>query len=602
MDGTTRLLEEAVREHQAGELQKAEPLYRRVLRVDPEHPSALYHLGTLELQRANVAAGIDLLKRAVAVLPDAAEIHNNLGIAYKAQGEFGAAAEAYERALKADPEYAAAYFNLADLSHELGQIDTAIAFYLRAVELEPADVESCRRLGDIFFDRRNWDVAEKCFRQALSQPGEEFDRQSRLELMSRLGIACIKQEKLGEAAATYREILELAPEMSEIHSNLAFVFERQGNLHDALAAGLRAVEQKPTYAEGHNNLGVAYRALHRLEDAATAFARAAQLKPDFALARFNLGTVQLMRGDYRPGWDGYEFRNLTLETPPRQFAVLRWDGKPIPGQTLLVHTEQGYGDTIQFARFLAQAKERSQARIILEGPAALLPLLHGIAGADRVVEAERESPAVDCEIPLPSLPRVLGVELATLPAHVPYLTVPEDRQLLWRDRLAAIEKSWESTASLKIGIVWAGNPAQQQDVVRSCALSDLAPLGEIPGIRWFSLQKGIDEAAIRNVWPSQTPLAVLDPLLTDFADTAAVLCQLDLLISVDTSVAHLAGALGRPCWTLLCHTPDWRWQLDRPDSAWYPTMKLFRQPLWGDWGAVMKTVGDELKRLVEEIK
>jgi hypothetical protein len=392
--------------------------------------------------------------------------------------------------------------------------------------------------------------------------------------------------------------------MGEIFSNLAYVYERQGRLEEALAAGRRAVALTPAYADGHNNLGVAHRALHQLDEARRCFEHAAALRPDFALAKFNLGTLDLMQGNYAAGWRGYEWRNLTLAEPPRKFGVPRWDGRPIPGRVLLVHTEQGYGDTIQFARFLKLVRERSEARLVVEGPAALLSLLQNIAGTDQVLQAGTALPPVDAEIPFPSLPGALGIELAGLPGEVPYLRVAESSRSAWRERLRTLAGNMLARASsgLKVGFVWTGNPAQQQNVVRSCPLAKFATLAAVPRVAWYSLQKEADERALGSEWPAKCPVVALGPGLNDFADTAAALCELDLVITVDTSVAHLAGALGRPTWTLLSHTPDWRWQLGRVDSAWYPTMRLFRQPRWGDWEAVFEEVAAELRKLSSEMQ
>jgi hypothetical protein len=270
----------------------------------------------------------------------------------------------------------------------------------------------------------------------------------------------------------------------------------------------------------------------------------------------------------------------------------------MPDLTLLVHTEQGYGDSIQFVRFLKKARERSKAQIVLEGPLALLSLLRTVAGADQVIRAGDALPPIAAEIPLPSLPGVLGIELSDLPLDIPYLTVPESSQSTWRERMAdfaAGSGSRDRAKALKVGFAWAGNPAQDQNAVRSCRLSHFARLASIPGVAWYALQKDADERALESEWPADSRAIALGPKCSDFTDTAAAICELDLVISVDTAVAHLAGALGRPIWTLLSHTPDWRWQLDRAASAWYPTMRLFRQPRWGDWDAVFAGVAAALK-------
>lgn len=533
------------------------------------------------------------------------------GLAYKQQGLWGDAAQAFQRAIGVDPDYAPSYFELADLSQTLGQADAAIKLYLKTVNLDSGNIEAFRRLGGLLFARQNWVGAEHCFTRVIDSGHIDGDLESLLEVMNKLGVALIKQDKLDAAVAIFNRILEHAPDVAEMHSNLTYIFERQGRLEEALAAGLRAVELKPAYPEGNNNLGIAFRALHLLDDAGRCFEEAVTLKPDFALAQFNRGALALMQGNFKQGWRGYEWRNQISTEPPRQFAAPRWQGEPIPGQTLLVHTEQGYGDTILFARFLKRARERSQAHIILEGPAALLPLLSGIEGTDRVLQFGSTLPAIDKEIALPSLPGALGIEFGDLPVAASYLKIPETYQTAWRERmktLAATDALQVAAAPsangslragpLRVGIVWTGNPGQELNVIRSCTPSHFAALAAIPGIAWYSLQKETDEQALHAVWPDCAGITPLGQALHDFGDTAAAIGQLDLVISVDTAVAHLSGALGQTTWTLLSRTPDWRWQLDRTDSAWYPTMRLFRQPRWGDWESVFESVATALRELV----
>lgn len=602
MENSSEWLDEAVRQHESGQFEDAAPLYERVLRLDPGHAVALFHFGKLQLARHNTAAGVELLRQAAVQRPHDVEVHQSLGIAYKRLGEWGNAAHAFEQALAINPLHGASYFELADLSQTLGRTDAAVNLFLRSINLDPANTEAFRRLGELLYSRENWVGAENCFARVIDTGVLNDQPQALAQLLNKFGIALLRQEKLDLAASIFRQILEIDPTIAEMHSNLAYVHERQGRLDDALAAGRCVVELKPDYAEGHNNLGVAYRALHRLDDARESFAKACELRPDFALAHFNRGTVDLMQGDFASGWRGYEWRNLTLAAPIRRLPAPRWDGRPMPGHTLLVHTEQGYGDTILFARFLKKARERSEAQIILEGPAALLPLLWNIAGADRVLQAGMPLPHVDAEIPLPSLPAALGIELADLPLGVSYLRVPEASRSIWRERLPRLIANRAATDSemLKVGFVWTGNPAQQQNPFRSCPLACFAALSAIPGITWYSLQKEADETHLSLAWSSDSRVASLGPLLHDFADTAAAIGELDLVISVDTSVAHLAGAMGIPTLTLLSHTPDWRWQLDRSDSAWYPTMRLFRQPTWGDWNSVFNQVEIELRQIVSE--
>ncbi len=350
---------------------------------------------------------------------------------------------------------------------------------------------------------------------------------------------------------------------------------------------------KSDYAEGFNNLGVVLRSLHRLDDACKAFRQAVELDPQFALAEFNLGTTLLLAGCYAEGWAGYRQHARIAGTSAPGPAATEWDGRPIPGQRLLVYADQGLGDTIQFARFLSSCRERSQARVIVRCQPALRRLLansvdENCLGADVICTNEVEPPQFDWHVPLASLPALLGATIADVGQSVPYLHPPALSPSLAR-------LIGERDATRRVGLVWQGNPRQSRDAVRSCPLEKLRPLIEVPGIRFFSLQYGAAAGAqLAAVFPAGSVVDI-GGRLADFGDTAAVLGQLDLLITVDTAISHLAGALGRPVWTMLCHTPDWRWHLDRPDCPWYPTMRLFRQPVWGDWDTVVERIRGALQ-------
>ncbi|MBI3862461.1 MAG: tetratricopeptide repeat protein, partial [Planctomycetia bacterium] len=298
------LLSEALSRHAEGDLEQAAPLYERVLRVDPSHADALYHLGKLELSRETAAGGADRRRRAAQGRPEAAEVQLNLGIACKRLSQWGDAAQAFERALRVDPTSAPTYFELGDLSQTLGRIDAAIDFYLRTINLDAHHIESFRRLGELLYARGNWVGAENCFARIVDSGALNGDVDALLGLLSKLGITLIRQNKLDGAEAVFRKILAIAPAIGEIHANLAYIYELQGRLKDALASGLRAIELAPEYPEGHNNLGIVYRALHQLDDACRCFERAVALKPDFPLAHFNRGAVELLRGNYAAGWRG----------------------------------------------------------------------------------------------------------------------------------------------------------------------------------------------------------------------------------------------------------------------------------------------------------
>ncbi|MGE3317186.1 MAG: tetratricopeptide repeat protein, partial [Planctomycetaceae bacterium] len=402
-----------------------------------------------------------------------------------------------------------------------------------------------------------------------------------------------EQNRPEEAAREFTQALELRPDFPELHANLSHVYEQLGRLNVAVASAERAVELNPDFAAGWNNLGIALRSAHRIEDAIAAFRKAVALSPDFALAEFNLGSTHLLAGNYAEGWPLYARRVESLGAASRETVVPRWQGERLEGQSLLVCADQGFGDAIQFARFLKQAKDRSGATIVFECQPKLRELMTTCAGADVVIAARDPLPSIDAHIPLAVLPSILRIDSTQLSEHVPYLQ-SQDRP---PGKLANLA---ERSRKL-IGLVWQGNPKQQRDAVRSCPLRKLIPVLETPGALFVSLQ--VDDPGHRQLvelFPSGLPENLIDAReeLHGFAETAALLAQLDLVITVDTSTAHLAGALGLPVWTMLCHTPDWRWHLDRNDSPWYPTMRLFRQPAWGNWDAVAEEICTNLRRIL----
>jgi Flp pilus assembly protein TadD len=484
-----------------------------------------------------------------------------------------------------NPDFDLAHANLGRLLESAGRFAEAETSFRRAVGIKRAESSYRLQLAGVLGRQGKWREAA-----SVLQEGSDAAPQS-IELRMNLAAALVQQERLDEAASVYRIVLTMRPDFAEAHGSLAFVLERQGHLCDALVAAERAVELRPDYAEGFNNLGTVLRSLHRLDDACGAFRRAIEINAGFALAEFNLGTTLLLACRYTEGWVGYSRHARVAGTAAPGPSSTEWDGRPIPGRRLLVYADQGLGDTLQFARFLPVCKERSQARVVFRCQPPLRRLFAGHDGVDELSTNEEGSPSFDLHIPLASLPGLFSVTIDQVGRGVPYLrppvTVPERPAALPEriDQLITNER-----VGRRIGLVWQGNPQQARDVVRSCPLEKLLPLLEIPDICFCSLQTDAFGRSQLAASPAAGRLPDVGGLLRDFADTAAVLRRLDLLITVDTAIAHLAGALGRPVWTLLCHTPDWRWHLNRSDSPWYPTMRLFRQPEWGDWQSVVEQI------------
>jgi tetratricopeptide (TPR) repeat protein len=551
--------------------------YEAVLAANPEQWDALYLYGTALLQLGRFREAIAVCTQAAKLHPEIPDVYNNLGVAYQGVGDFDAAVGAYRTAIELNPDFALAHSNFARLLESAGRFAEAEVSLQRAIQLKPDEPAYWLQLAGVLSRQGKQPEAERVLRGAIGYQPQNLD------LKMNLAAVLVEQERLDEAAHVYRTVIDLQPEFAEAHSSLAFVLERQGGLREALAAVERAIELRLDYAEGFNNLGTVLRSLHRLNEACHAFQRAIELKPEFALAEFNLGTTLLLAGRYPEGWPGYRQHARVAGTSAVGPPSTEWDGRSIAGQRLLVYADQGLGDTIQFARFLPRCKQRSEARLIFRCQPSLRRLFADCCAADTICTTEDSLPAFDRHVPLASLPGLFGVTIEQVGLGVPYLTTHAPLPPRIGDLLG------EKTGERRIGLVWQGNPRQTRDIVRSCPLGKLLPLLELPGMRFFSLQ--CDSTGRSQLAASAAVDRVVDvgELLEDFADTAAVLQRLDLLITVDTAIAHLAGAMGRPVWTMLCHTPDWRWHLDRSDSPWYPTMQLFRQPTWGDWDSVVAT-------------
>lgn len=428
-------------------------------------------------------------------------------------------------------------------------------------------------------------AAEGLYRKVLrAQPGHATAQHF-------LGVIEYQRGNLAAALPLLERSVRSIPTEPEFHNNLGLAYAAADRESDAVAAYRAALSLKDDHAVAWNNLGLALHSLRDVAGAIAAFRRAIELKPGFAHAHWNLSLALLLDGRYEEGWPEYDWR---LELPElgkgrRSYDGPAWDGGIAPGRTLLVHCEQGLGDNLQFIRYAAPLAAQGM-RVVVHGPAALKGLLATVPGVAAVSAWEEAPPAFDVHVPLASLPRVFGTTVETIPAPVPYVAVSAQRRAVARELLAS------HPATLKVGLAWAGNKENPHNRARSIPLAALLPLLDLPGITWVSLQKG--EAAEQL---AATPGAQrLLPLAADspFEATAALIAELDLVISVCTSIAHLAGSMGKPLWVLLCHAADWRWLLEREDSPWYPTARLFRQPSPRDWATVVARVQAQLRDFV----
>lgn len=513
----------------------------------------LFHRGR-ELQRAGRAPeAIAAYEQALGLRPRFPEALNNLGQLHLQSGRLPPAERCFEQAARLAPDMAAPRFNLGELRRTQGRLLEAAAHYRAALGRDPGCSAAWNNLGVVLQMGGDPRAAAACFRRAVA----------------------------------------LDPARAEARFNLGGALREAGDLDGAARELLAALAIRPHYPEAHNTLGLVWKSAGAPRLAQTAFSAALALRPEMPEARWNRAFFRLLAGRLRDGWEDYEYRFAIPEWRriyPFRIDLPRWDGRVMPEATLFVHDEQGFGDTFQFIRYLPRVRERC-GRLIFETRAELLELLRGFPGVDRLVERPRTPaprPAADACVALLSLPRIFGTTLETIPAAVPYLRPDPERVRRWAGRLRGPGPA--------VGIVWAGRPEHANDRNRSCPLDRFLPLLAAPGRRWYALQKG-PAARQAQAEPFRGRLANLGPELADFADTAAVIANLDLLIAVDTAVVHLAGALGKPVWVLLSRLCDWRWLEGREESPWYPTLRLFRQPSAGDWDSVFRRVAAELDRL-----
>jgi tetratricopeptide (TPR) repeat protein len=533
---------------------------------------------------------VDLFHQACTLNPKHAEAHNNLGATLHRLGRPEEAAEACRKALALAPDYAPALYNLGLALKEMDRLDEAAETYQKALAVRPGDPDTLNNLGGVLNALNRPAEAEAAFRRIL--PLREKDP----EAHNNLGAALVAQGKFDEGMAAYTQAIALRPNYAEAHCNIGAAFCEQGRFAEAVEAARTALAFQPTSATAHNNLGIALQALGRLDEAESALRAALRLQDPFPEAHYSLSTILLQRGNYRDGWREYEWRwkggatNLT----PRTFSQPRWNGEDLTGRTILLYAEQGLGDALQFARYASAVAARG-GRVILEVAPPLVRLLGSVPGMAQVVEAGRDLPPFDCHLPLMSAPFVLGTTLETIPADIPYVRPDPDQLAVWRDRLNGLD-------GFKVGLVWSGDPRPQDprahaiDKRRSLTLSQLTPVLQVPGASFISLQKGSPAKQLESIAAKWRPLDWMEGI-ADFAATAALVASLDLVITVDTSVAHLAGAMGKPVWILSRFDGCWRWLMDRDDSPWYPTARLFRQREPGNWDAVVAQVAEELARL-----
>ncbi len=555
MNQTDTLFQQALALHQQGQLHNAATLYQQVLRLHPNHFDALHLLGVITAQSGQTQQALALIGQAIALNPSHPQAHFNYARAFHQLGQLDLAATYYEKAIALDPHQADAHNNLCSILYQLKRLDEALVSVERALILAPEMAQAHNNRGLILNDLHR-------FHEALS---------------------------------SYDRALSLNPEFAECHYNRGNTLRELNQFEAAKASFRRAIDIRPDYAKAHNNYGYALFETLCLDQAEHHYQLALAINPDLADAHINLAVLYLLTGRFQLGWKEYEWRwkldTLELYSPQQRFTQPLWLGhEPLAGKTILLHAEQGLGDTLQFCRYARLVTDLG-AQVILEAQAPLVPLLSRLNKGTPCIAQDDQLPHFDHHCPLMSLPLAFKTTLDTIPDQAGYLNSDPQRVARWQSRLGQYSKP-------RIGLSWRGNPAHRNDHHRSISLKALLEM--LPThFQYVSLQKDllpVDHetlAAFPNVLHFEQEIS-------DFDDTAALCELIDLIISIDSSVAHLAGALGKPVWILLPKAPDWRWLLDRSDTPWYPSATLYRQTEPMQWDAVFQQVSHDLQVLFSD--
>jgi tetratricopeptide (TPR) repeat protein len=570
-----------------GKPEEAVACLRQALRFRPELPEAHNYLGLAFGDLHRPEEGRACFEQVLRLRPNDPEAHHHLGLVLLGQRRFDEGRSCFEKALRLKPEYAEAHSNLAVLLREQGQLPEAMAHLEEALRLQPGYAAAHNNLGRVLEDQRRLEEAAACYQQAV-----RLEPDSVLYL-NNLANTLTAQGKPDEAVPHYRRAIRLEPGEAVHLSNLGNALTLVGRPDEAEALCRQALRLRPDFADAYHNLAISLGAQGKIDEALRTNREALLRVPDHVGARNCQAMWWLQQGNCEQGWQEYEWRWKKTDVSPRLFPQPLWDGSPLGGRTILIHTEQGLGDTFQFIRYAPLVKRRG-GTVVVECQRSLLQLLSSCPGVDQLVARGEPLPDFDVHVPLLGLPGVFGTTLATIPAEVPYLFPEPDLAVRWGDELGA-------PGGFKVGIGWQGNPRFPGDCMRSVPLTHFAPLGRIEGVRLFSLQKGEGAEQLRAA-AKYLPVTDLGERLDEtagaFMDTAAVMKNLDLVITSDTATAHLAGALGVPVWVVLALGADWRYLLYRQDSPWYPTMRLFRQRRLGDWDEVFERVASEVGRLL----
>lgn len=593
-------LKNAVALHQRGDLHAASRVYEEILSVQPRHADALHLLGVIAAMSGDAQRAVELIGRALEIEPRSAAALNNRGAARRELGHWAAAIDDFDHAIALKRDYAEAHYNRANVLKDLGSREAALEGYERALGWRPGYPEAWSNRGIVLADLRRWEDAVASYQQATQL------RPSFGEAHYNCGIALCELRRWDQALESLNRAIRLDATHARAYASRSVALDALRRQDEALASCACAIELDPKLAIAHCNRANLLLAMHRVSEALESYDTAVALDPDSALVHVNRGMGRLLAGDYLGGWADYEWRWRDTASwviqQKRSYSEPRWLGEEsLAGKSILLYCEQGYGDTLQFCRYVTLLAARG-VQVILEVPRVLFGLLESLKGVAQLVVHGEPLPPFDCHIPLMSLPFAFKTTLDDIPSSVSYLASSESRRRLWRERIG---DDRADCRPMRVGLAWSGGHRPEQPELwavnerRNVPLAAFDDFGH-PGIEFYSLQLG-DQArgelaalAARG-WRGPSPVDFTSQI-QDFADTAALIVQLDLVISVDTSTAHLAGALGKPVWILNRFDTCWRWMLDREDTPWYPTARIYRQRRPGDWPEVLQRVRADLWR------
>ncbi len=581
---TDALFRKAVERHKHGRLAEALSLYETIIRLDPNIAPAHYNHGTVLHAVNRTADALRSYDRAIALQPNYAEAHYNRGIALRNLKRLEDAVRSYDRVIALKPDFAEAHNNRGNTLRELKRTAEAIQSLDRAIRIRPDYAEAYYNKANVLHDLGHLNEALQSFDRAIELKPDYAGA------FSNRGNTLQDLKRPQEALQSFDKAIAIKPSFADAHYNKGNALLELGRPDEALQCFDKAIQLDPQHAKAHCNKGHRLAELKRVDEAIRCYDAAIGIQPSMAEAHWNKSHCVLLKGDFAEGFQLYEWRKKRARpTGLWRCPQPEWTGKEsLQGKTLLIHAEQGLGDTIQFCRYVLLAREKG-AKVVFAVQDPLKRLLDRLGPDIEIVPLTGAPDAFDYHIALMSTPLAFGTTWSTCPAKVPYLYAEPQNVTKWRKRIGS--------QGFKIGICWQGNKQAEVEVGRSIPLRQFEAIARLPNVRLISLQKNDGVEQLADLPPGMKMETLGDDFDAGpdaFVDTAAAMECLDLVITSDTAVAHLAGALARPAWVALKYVPDWRWLLDRSDSAWYPTLRLFRQPKPDDWPGAFAAIETEL--------